>query len=357
MGTGQSNLAFACCYLLGFELITPAMLRANTDCQTLSHNCGHPPSPPGSGGVWNERSGRVKGKHMTAAPARSLHGQDGATFSYRVTGPTQTGGGPALILLHGLASNQTRWSEFVEHTTLTRTHAVIRVDLRGHGGSVTRRRIGLDLWCDDLVALLDETGQRRALLIGHSLGAQVALHFAARCPQRVLGIGLIDPVFPAALRGRWRLLRLARPLLAAGAAAVRGVNALGLYRRRLPPLDLRELDRRARAALQSREDEKAFVRQYSSASADLRHVPLAVYLQDLAEMFRPPPLPKSLGMPVLVLLSEAGTFADPAQTAALLQGSPNVEVHRIDCHHWPLTERPDEVRSAIEAWCRTANFE
>ena len=282
---------------------------------------------------------------------RTLRRPDGMVLSYRIAGPTAAGDGPALVLLHGLASNQTRWSEFVEHTSLTRGRAVIRVDLRGHGDSLTRRRIGLDVWCDDLLALLDETGQRRVLMIGHSLGAQVALHFAARFPQRVLGIGLIDPLFPAALHGQWRLLRLGRPLLAAAAAAVRWLNALGLHRRGLQPLDLRELDRRARVALQSKEDEEAFVRQYSSARADLRHVPLAVYLQDLAEMFRSAPLPQMLGVPVLVLLSAAGTFANPQRTAALLSASPNVQVHRIDCHHWPLTERPEEVRRAIEAWC------
>jgi pimeloyl-ACP methyl ester carboxylesterase len=295
---------------------------------------------------------RQRGELLKQEQIRTLRRPDGMVLSYRITGPTGAGDGPALVLLHGLASNQTRWSEFVEHTTLTRTHAVIRVDLRGHGGSMTRRRIGLDVWCDDLVALLDATRQRRVLMIGHSLGAQVALHFAARFPQRVLGIGLIDPLFPAALRGRWRLLRLGRPLLAAGAAAVRGLNALGLHRRHLQPLDLRELDRLARAALRSREDEEAFVRQYSSARADLRHVPLAVYLQDLAEMFRSAPLPQTLGVPVLVLLSAAGTFADPERTAALLSASPNVQIHRIDCHHWPLTERPEEVRRAIEAWCK-----
>lgn len=288
---------------------------------------------------------------MDEDQARLLHLPDGTVLSYRVTGPSEPGDGPALILLHGLASNQTRWSEFVERTSLVRSHQVIRPDLRGHGGSLTRRRIGMDLWCEDLLALLAETGQRRVLIIGHSLGAQVALHFAARYPRHVLGIGLIDPLFPVALWGRWRLLRLGRPLLAAAAAAVRGLNTLGLHRRHLPARDLRELDRQARAALRSREDEEAFVRRYSSARADLRHVPLAVYLQDLAEMFRTPPLPKTLGVPVLVLLSAAGTFTDPERTAAMLYGNQNVEVQRIDCHHWPLTERPDEVRRAIEAWC------
>jgi len=53
----------------------------------------------------------------------------------------------------------------------------------------------------------------------------------------------------------------------------------------------------------------------------------------------------------VVLLSAAGTFADPERTAALLSASLNVQVHKIDCHHWPLTERPEEVRRAIEAWC------
>jgi pimeloyl-ACP methyl ester carboxylesterase len=283
--------------------------------------------------------------------ARSLRRPDGAIISYRMVEPTSPGDAPALLLLHGLASNLTRWSEFVEHTVLTRTHPVIRVDLRGHGDSMNRRRVGLDLWCDDLRALLDDTGRGHALVIGHSLGAQVALHFAAKFPQRVAGIGLIDPLFPTALRFRWKFLRLGRPLLAAGAAAIRGLNALGLYRRDLPPRDLRELDRRARLALGSHQDEEAFVRQYSSTRADLRHVPLAVYVQDLVEMFRPAPLPQTLGVPVLVLLSTAGTFADPEQTTALLGGSPAVQVRLIHCHHWPLTERPDQVRRAIEDWC------
>jgi pimeloyl-ACP methyl ester carboxylesterase len=287
--------------------------------------------------------------------ARHLRRPDGARIAYRIAHPIavprQPGEAPALLLIHGLASNLTRWSEFVEHTRLTRTHPVIRLDLRGHGGSLTRHRIGLDLWCDDLSALLDATGQDRALVMGHSLGAQVALHFAARAPQRVAGIGLIDPTLDAALHGRWRLLRLTTPLLAASAAVMRGLNALGLYRRHLPQRDLRELDRQVRLALQSGRDQAAFIRQYSSAWADLRHVPLAVYLQDLVELFRPTPLPQTLGIPVLVLLSTAGTFADPRQTAALLGNSPAVQVRPIHCHHWPLTERPDEVRGIIEDWC------
>jgi pimeloyl-ACP methyl ester carboxylesterase len=280
-----------------------------------------------------------------------LQRPDGVTVAYRVATAARAVGAPAVVLLHGLASNLTRWSEFVEHTSLGRIHDVIRIDLRGHGGSLTRRPIGLDRWCGDLEAVLEHEGNATAVLVGHSLGAQVALHFAARHPQRTAGLVLIDPVFRQALHGRWRLLALAGPLFRAAAAMVRALNALGVYRRELPALDLRALDTMARRALASKDAEDAFIRQYSSTRADLRYVPLAVYLQDLVEMFRPVPGLHTLAAPTLVLLSTGATFADATEMGILLRRSPLVELQSIDCHHWPLTERPEEVRRAIEHWC------
>lgn len=284
-----------------------------------------------------------------AERSASLARPDGATIAYEVRRPAVPGGEPVL-LIHGLASNRTRFAEFVEHTALAERHALIRVDLRGHGGSITRRRIGMDLWCDDLAAVLDAEGGAPAIVVGHSLGAQVALHFARRHPQRVAGLVLIDPVFRGALHGRWLRLAQAVPLIALAARVVRAANALGLHRGALPPLDLRALDEVARRALGSPEAERAFIAQYSSASADLRHVPLAVYLQDLVEMFGPAPLPRELDVPVLALLSTGATFADPGEMRAALAG-PRVTLHSIECHHWPLTERPADVREAIERWC------
>lgn len=286
---------------------------------------------------------------------RELRARDGTRIAWRVRVPgvpAREAGAPVL-LLHGLASNATRFAEFAEHTALARRHKLIRVDLRGHGRAITRGRTGIGPWSDDLAAVLDAEGGDRAaaaLLVGHSLGAQVALQFARRHPARVCGLVLIDPVFRSALHGRWRLLATVRPLLALAAAAVRGLNALGLHRGALPPLDLRALDEAARVALASSpEAERAFIEQYSSARADLRHVPLAVYLQDLVEMFRPAPLPHELGLPVLALLSSGATFADAGEMRAALAG-PLVTLQTVHCQHWPLTERPAEVRRMIEQW-------
>lgn len=287
--------------------------------------------------------------------ARELRAGDGTRIAWRVRVPALPAPqrGAPVLLLHGLASNATRFEEFAEHSRLAQRHALIRVDLRGHGAALTRGRTDIGAWCDDLSAVLDAEGSgqgQAALLVGHSLGAQVALQFAHRQPARVRGLALIDPVFREALHGRWRLLATVSPLLALAAAAVRGLNALGLHRGALPPLDLRALDAAARRALAaSPEAERAFVAQYSSARADLRHVPLAVYLQDLVEMFRPAPRPRALDLPVLALLSSGATFAEAGEMRAALAG-PRVTLRTVHCQHWPLTERPAEVRQAIEDW-------
>jgi len=278
---------------------------------------------------------------------------DGVRIAYRRTAARRPAGKAPVLLLHGLASNMTRWSEFVERTTLADERDLIRVDLCGHGDSPTRGRISLELWCDDLLALLDAEGAPRALLVGHSLGAQVALACAARAPQRVAALVLIDPVFRPALHGRWKWIARAAPLFVAAVAIVRGLNALGLRRRDIPPLDLRALDELARASLGSPEAEAEFIRRYSSTRADLRTFRTAHYLQELVEMFRPVAAPESIAMPTLVLLSTGATFAALPEMRAIAARFPRGEVKTVDCHHWPLTERPDEVRTAIEHWCET----
>lgn len=286
---------------------------------------------------------------------RRLARPDGVTLCYGLTPAAKPAPGRAVVLLHGLASNKSRFAEFVEQTTLTQRFDLLRIDLRGHGDSPALGRLTLEIWCDDLAAVLHAEHHPRAVLIGHSLGAQIALAFAVRYPQRTAGLALIDPVFRAALRGKWRRVAQLAPLLAAAAALVRAANALGLRRRHVAPYDLRALDATARRALQSPQAQAEFVRRYSSACEDLRHFRTAHYLQELVEMFRPPPPLAAIDVPMLVLACAGGTFAAPALMAQQLAQLPRVQTVTISCQHWPLTEKPHEVRVAIERWC-AANF-
>ncbi len=282
--------------------------------------------------------------------ARDLVMPDGVSIHYRLTRaapPRQT----VVVLLHGLSSNLTRWSEFLEHTTLKRDHDILRLDLRGHGRSLTRKRIGMRVWCEDLVRLLDHEGYARAVLIGHSLGAQVAINFAHRYPQRVAGLVLIDPVFAEALRGTMLWLARFRWLVRAVIAVIRLAYALGIHRRHIPQRDLRELDERTRAALAAAGRPEDIVSHYTSPWADIKYFPTAHYLQELLETTRPLPALATIHAPMLFILSKGETFGDPAIARAAIARAPHAQTVIIDCYHWPLTEKPDDVRRAIEDWC------
>ena len=93
------------------------------------------------------------------------------------------GSGPPVILLHGLAGSSAWWRytmpELARHFT---THAP---DLVGFG----RSRGPLDATIADRAELLalwmDAAALTRAHVIGHSMGAQIAIHLAARFPERV----------------------------------------------------------------------------------------------------------------------------------------------------------------------------
>lgn len=281
---------------------------------------------------------------------RRLPTADGTTLGYRLR---RQGATPrrTIVLLHGMASNMTRWSEFIEQTTLKESWDILCPDLRGHGESFARAGLDMDSWCRDLLTLLDAEGCVRAVLIGHSLGAQVAVHFAARHPARVQGLALIDPVFHQALRGTMRTVNLARPVIRALVAVIFLLNRLGLRRRRIPGRDLRKMDEATRAKLLQLGKQEEMVELYSSPWEDLKFFPVGSYLQELLEMIRPLPELARIRAPILALLSTGITYTDPQITRALLAENPGTKIVTIDAYHWPLTENPVQVRTAIEKWC------
>lgn len=252
-----------------------------------------------------------------------------------------------LVFIHGVASNHTRFSEFLQHTTLTRTWDTLRLDLRGHASSVDRGVIGIDPWCVDVRALLDACDYPRAVLVGHSLGANVAAHFAQRYADRVAGLVLIDPVQEQALHRRLPLAA-ARTTLKVAANIIRLLNSAGVYRRDLPALDLEELDRYARGLLaQGRDAEMA--RLYSSVWEAFKYFPAATYLQDVIQVLEPLPMAVP-DVPALMLLSvnspDAGVELNHVYAARL----PRCVIEEIKCNHWILTAAPDAARSVIEQW-------
>jgi pimeloyl-ACP methyl ester carboxylesterase len=131
--------------------------------------------------------------------ARTLRTTDGVTLAYRLWRP-----GPPrrlILLVHGLASNHTRWTEFVRTTRLRQSWDLLRVDLRGFDGSLIRRQVGLEVWSRDLGAILKAENAPRVVVVGHCLGANIAVCFGINAPAAVEGLVLIEPMFREALTG------------------------------------------------------------------------------------------------------------------------------------------------------------
>ncbi len=282
-------------------------------------------------------------------PRRTLTASDGVELAYWLW-RTAIGNDRALVLLHGAASNHTRWSEFIEHTSLTRSWSVLAPDLRGNGESVLRGGQCCSVWSRDLVETLDAEGISAAVVVGHSLGAQIAMDMAHSHPQRVRGLVLIDPIFPRGLRGKQRRLLQLRWLVRALRAAIRVLNALGLRRREIPNRDIRQLDEQTREALRSAESSDDIARRYTSLRPVLGSLPTANYLGQLIATAQPLPPLEEIDVPVAVLLSGGTTLADTDINREEAARFPTSEVITLHANHWPLTEAPDETREAIEGW-------
>ncbi|MFF5233306.1 alpha/beta fold hydrolase [Dactylosporangium sp. NPDC000521] len=107
------------------------------------------------------------------------------------------GRGRPLVLCPGLNVTQADLCELVE---LLRSHyQVVTFDLRGHGLSSAAGQYSFDAFLGDLVAvmaMLERLDLSAPVLVGYSLGADLAVHYAAEHPEAVAELVLIDGANP-----------------------------------------------------------------------------------------------------------------------------------------------------------------
>lgn len=122
--------------------------------------------------------------------------------------------------------------------------------------------------------------------------------------------------------------------------------------RRLAPCRLRTMDEEARQKIaQGGAARLAFKKFYSSVWNDLKHEHLDVFARDLLEVGRPTASLAELGLPLLVLGADSGTFTN----AAAMQRETEEAGGRFEllhCLHWPLTECRPAVEAALIRWAQ-----
>lgn len=120
----------------------------------------------------------------------------GHCLTYEVHGE----GERLLVYLHGLLLDA-KLNRGIAKALADQGNRVVLLDLLGHGGSdkpTHASEYRMDLYVDQVLALLDDLGAQEAVLGGLSLGANVSLLAAARAPERIRGLVLEMPVLERA---------------------------------------------------------------------------------------------------------------------------------------------------------------
>jgi pimeloyl-ACP methyl ester carboxylesterase len=104
------------------------------------------------------------------------------------------GQGTPIVFIHGVGMQQDVWVPQV--IGFSREHTVVTFDMLGHGRSpLPPESPTLADYADQVKRLLDQLGLARAHIVGHSMGALVALEFALREPARCLSVSALNAVY------------------------------------------------------------------------------------------------------------------------------------------------------------------
>jgi esterase len=97
-----------------------------------------------------------------------------------------------ILIVHGLSYFSWDWLEVGQ--VLAAEREIVAMDMRGFGDSgwSPQKDYSVPTMAQDIVNLLDHLGWKRALLAGHSMGGRSTTYVAARHPERVAGLALID---------------------------------------------------------------------------------------------------------------------------------------------------------------------
>ena len=99
---------------------------------------------------------------------------------------------PTLLLIHGLGSYMPVWSRNLD--ALAAGHRVVAIDLPGYGKSAKANfEYSMAFYARVVDGVIDALGLKHVVLVGHSMGGQIALTHALRYPGKAERLVLVAP--------------------------------------------------------------------------------------------------------------------------------------------------------------------
>jgi 3-oxoadipate enol-lactonase len=118
--------------------------------------------------------------HSTSPTEQTLV-RDGCDIHYWTAGAFDA---PLVVFTHGAGIDHREWETAI--AAVSPDFATVTWDVRAHGASRPNTKpFTIPLVTDDLVALLDELGAAQVILVGHSMGGNIAQEVIFRHPERV----------------------------------------------------------------------------------------------------------------------------------------------------------------------------
>lgn len=107
----------------------------------------------------------------------------------------KTGSGTPIVLVHGVGLRAEAWLNQVP--LLSQQHTVYAIDMPGHGESelLDQNDAGLDEYVDAIATWIKTEIKEPVIIMGHSMGAMIALNFAVRYKAICSGVAALNAVY------------------------------------------------------------------------------------------------------------------------------------------------------------------
>lgn len=273
------------------------------------------------------------------APHRDVTRGTAASTSYSIYSPPASNTCDAcetVVLIHGVGMNQSVWSPQV--AAMATRYRVVTYDMLGHGNSALPTPApALDEYASQLERLLDALDIERVHVVGHSMGALVALEFALTHPSCTRSVVAMNAVYDRTPSQREAVMSRAATLGEASAEA--GVDAtLARWFGDPVPTHLTKAAEAVRALLLS-VDPVGYARTYQLfARSDNAHVGRL----------------NSLAVPALFLTGECDSNSNPAMSQAMAAAAPfgRAQIIANERHMMNVTS-PQQVNERLLEFLQT----